>query len=321
MTTASTSFAFCELPSEVLASVLCDFSQGKAISTFLVVARGNAALRLSALKLCRGALVQRYVKLSAHMQHYEEIRDVLDIIREDIRLSEDDDDTIITKFSEWCAILDYFETQLVITTAASYRRPQWVVWSGRLEIQYGEIEAFLSTPDWTVGAMHYWRTAELANMTVTHPRNSDFHFTQDRIPYGSLFGMNELDRRRLGIQSRDIEVSVLRDSVEARRHSLVPLSEVYDENPSAVFVDHSFVSRTHESVPVGPLLIAPGRESLCCCWDKELGEDDWEEAVASLGKHAIRIMSSFVEDGVSFSEKLSEHYRNKTEFSNSGVAY
>jgi hypothetical protein len=307
--------SFCQLPSEVLAAVLCGYSQGKTISTFLVVARGNATLRRVAFPLCRGALVQRYMELRLRVQEDDEIRDVLDIVREDIRLSEDDaDDHIMTKFSGWCAILDYFETQLAISV--SYRRPQWVVWSGRLEIQYGDIEAYLTTPDWTVGAMLYWRTAELASFTVTHPRNVDFHFTQERIPYGTLFGMHEMDRRRLGIQSSDIEVSVLRDTVDARRHALVPLNEAYDENPSVAFADHSLVSRTHASVAVGPLLIAPGRESLCCCWDKELGEDDWEEAIASFGEHAIRVMRSFVVEGASFPDKLSEHYRSLSEYGN-----
>lgn len=324
----STVFSFCQLPSEVLATVLGGFSTGKTISTFLMVARGNVTLRQAAFSLCRGALVQRYTELSFRLRMDDEIRDVLDIVREDIRMSEDDDDddAIYIKFAEWCAILDYFETQLAavaVTTAFSplrrSGRPHWIVWSGRLEIPYGEIQAYLTTPDWTVGAMHYWRNAELASrLTVTHPRNVNFHFTPEWIPYGTLFGMHEIDRRRLSIQCSNIEVSVLSESVEARRHALIPLHEAYEQYPSLALVDHSFVSWTHGPVAtrVGPLLIAPWRESLCCCWDKELGEDDWEEAVASLGKHAIRVMDSFAINGTSFSNQLTARYGIFSEFRN-----
>lgn len=332
---AAGTLTFCKLPSEVLASVLSGFSQGKAISTFLFVARGNATLKQSALSLCRGALVHRYIELCRRFrrrrkgaeddddeQDSTEIPDVLDMIREDIRLSDDTDDAIITKFSEWCAILDYFEAQLSVFGVKGYKYPQWVVWSGQIEIPYGVIQAFLTTPHWTAGAMHSWRSMELASsLSVNHPRTSDFHFTAERIPYGSLFGMHTMDRRRLGIQSTDIEVTVLHEYVEARRYALTPISEGYEENPSVVFVDHSFVCRTHGSVPVGPLLIAPGKASLCCCWDNEHGEDDWEEAMSCLGKHAIRIMNSFVGvDGrgpnALFSEALTEQYSGITEFSN-----
>jgi hypothetical protein len=310
---ASLLFSFSQLPSEVLAAVLGGFSSGKAISTFLVVARGNVTLRHAAFSLCRGALVQRYIELSSRLQEYEEIRDVLDVVREDVRLSVDKDDATITQFSEWCAILDYFETQLA-TNYSFCQRLHWVVWSGRLEIQYGEIQAYLITPDWTAGAMRYWRTAELANMIVTYSRNADFHFTQERIPYGSLLGMHETDRLRLGLQSIDMTLTAVANNVEARQRALVPLNEAYDENPSVTFVDHSVFIRTHDSVPLGPLL--HGRQSLWCCWDKELGEDEWEGAVVSLGEHVIRIMNSFAIDGASFQEKLSEHYRSLSEYCN-----
>jgi hypothetical protein len=326
-TNSGDSVSFCQLPSEVLASVLCGFSQGKTISTFLIVALGNSTLRRSALSLCRGALVQRYMELSNRFAPTStitteattsEIRDVLDILREDIRLSTDDDDEIITMFSEWCAILDYFETHLALHSSAGYRIPQWIIWSGRIELLWGTIDAFLVTPHWTAGGMHFWRNKELSNMMLMHPRDDDFHFTVDRIPYGGLFGIGQRDRSLLSIQSDDLQVSVLQDSIVARRHALVSREESYEEYQSMAFVDHSFVSRTHESVPVGPLLIAPDRAGLCCCWDKELGEDDFDDAISRLGEHVIRTMKNFPDGSLSqnFSDSLQERYQSLTEFCN-----
>jgi hypothetical protein len=104
----------------------------------------------------------------------------------------------------------------------------------------------------------------------------------------------------------------------ARRHALVSREESYEEYQSMAFVDHSFVSRTHESVPVGPLLIAPDRAGLCCCWDKELGEDDFDDAISRLGEHVIRTMKNFPDGSLAqnFSDSLQERYQSLTEFCN-----
>jgi hypothetical protein len=312
------------LPSEVFALVLGTFSSGKDISTFLLVVYGNRILRSSAFSICRGALVQRYIEISNNSQFVRntgttntEIKDVLDVIREDIRLSQDDDDQIMCKFSKWCAILDYFEIQLDVTiTRSRFRRPQWIVWSGHLEIPYGEINGYITTPDWNVCALQYWRNQEVSQFTLTHPRNTDYAFiADDQIPYGSLFGIQDADRLRLGRQCSDLEVHTLRDTTSSQRFSLVPLNESYDECPSIVFVDHSFICRTHAAhIMAGPLLIDPGRQSLCCCWDKEKCEDLWDDAISNFGEHAIRIMTSF---GNEFSKAtLKELYLSYREFSN-----
>jgi hypothetical protein len=276
----------------------------------------------TAYSLCRGALVQRFIELrTAFVRTYPtsyELPDILDIIREDIRLSNNDDDHIIKKFSEWCAILDYFEIQLeVARTMSNFGCPHWLVWTGELEIPYGVIRVYLTTHDWSICALHYWRNQELSQFTLTHPRHSDYEFVaEDRIPYGTLFGTRTIDRLRMERQCSDLEVHVLRDTNSTQRFSLVPLTESYDECPSIVFVDHSFISRTHSSsdILVGPLLIDPDGQSLCCCWDKELAEDLWEDAVANFGRNAIRIMTSF---GNNFTaDALIEEYRNRREFSN-----
>jgi hypothetical protein len=320
---ASTISLLTHLPAEVLASVLGKFSRGKTISTFLMVACSHRELRPTAYSLCRGALVQRYIELSTHPAlvptvSYSEIRDVLDVIREDIRLSNDDDDQMMAMFSEWCAILDYFEIQLEATNPPHFRCPQWIIWCGQLGITYGRINAYLATPDWSVCALQYWRNQELLQFTLTHPRHTDYAFiSEDRIPYGTLIGLQNMDRLRLERQCSDLEVHALRDVSDPRRFCLVPLNESYDECPSIVFVDHSFICHMHSShILVGPLLVDPERRSLCCCWEKEIGEDLWDLAISNFGQHAIRVMSSF---GSNFStEMLLEMYRNTREFSNHG---
>lgn len=317
------------LPGEVLASVLGTFSSGRTISTFVLVAYGDCTLRSTAYTLCRNALVVRYVALSATVRYIyidldlnTEIPDILDIIREDVRLSKDDDDQIMYKFSHWCAILDYFEVQLEATSRRGERAttlscPQWIVWCGQMEITYGEITAHITTPDWNVSALQYWRNQETSLLSLTHPRNGEFTFIpDDQIPYGTLFGVNVPDRLRLERQCSDLEVHTLRDTTSAQRFTLVPLNESYDECSTMIVVDHSYICRTHtDNVMVsGPLLIDPSRQSLCCCWDKELSEDLWDDAMSHFGEHAIRIMRSFGDD---FSiAMLNDMYKNCREFSN-----
>jgi hypothetical protein len=225
-------------------------------------------------------------------------------------------------FSHWCAILDYFEVQLEATTSIGEVQartcPQWIVWCGQMEITYGEITAYMTTPDWNVSALQYWRDQESAQLSLTHPRNSEFVFIpDDQIPYGTLFGLNSADRLRLERQCSDLEVHTLRDTTSAQRFTLVPLNEAYDESPSIIVVDHSYICRTHaENIMVtGPLLIDQRRQSLCCCWDKERSEDVWDNAMINFGEHAIRIMRSFGEDFTN--TMLNKLYKNCRAFSNS----
>lgn len=319
-----TTMSLTDLPTEVLASVLGRYSRGLTLSTFLCVALGERSTRQAAFAICRGALVQRYVELTQDSSLkdspcYEEIRDVLDVVREDIRLSNDDDDAIVTKFSEWCAILDYFEMQLEATIPPRFRCPQWIVWCGEMEIPYGRICSYLTTPFWTVSALQYFRNQELSQFTLTRPRQSEFCFDDEdnRVPYGTFFGMNPRDHTPLNLQCSDLEVHSLLDVTDRRRYCLVPLNESYDRYSSFVVVDHSLICRTHtNNLFVCPLLIDPDQQSLCCCWDKELGEDLWDDAISSFGENAIRIMETLSSQPTSTEDFQALHSR-ATEFGSS----
>jgi hypothetical protein len=321
---------FTDLPDTALAAILSGFCDGKTISTLalnLVSSRGGHGPRF--WNVCRNVLVERYVRLTHGPLHaYEEIRDVLDITREDIRLSTNEDDDIVTKFSHWCAILDYFETQLHIFQQLQQqqqkqrtriigrhrREPQWIVWRGTMTVPTGgEIQAYLTTPHWTVGALRFWKQMEQENVAYCRPSPQNFVFRQPPvdddnvtvenqrvIPYGTLFAMDAVSQRRLAYQCGDLSIDGDFDGVDERRHwrhALIPLShlynDLYNEPPSIVLVDHGFVSRTYTSYPVGPLLVGNNRSSLCVCWDKEQGDDDWEMAHARLGETCVQIMQDF----------------------------
>jgi len=282
MTTTS---AITTVPSHALAAVLGPFCSGKEISTFLTVAQCNYHLRQSSLPLCRGILVERYIELASQLATQEpEIKDVLNVVREDIRLSQDtddNDDEILGKFSKWCAILDYFELQWRLGLRHKNVPTQWIVWSGDLEIPYGVVESLLVTSNWTVDAMSYWRNRELAStLTMTHPRNSTL--VAITLPlYGRLLGRTHEGRRRLQFQNRDLSFHAEVDNGDdllLARNALVPMDEMYEEDP---FI--AIAGQPRQRMLTG----------LKCFWDSEEGEEgDWEDAVAALGEHAIRVLTT-----------------------------
>jgi hypothetical protein len=393
---------FTELPDTALAAILSGFCDGKTISTLalnVMSGRGRNSGHRRFWNICRNVLVERYIRLSRHgsllsssssSTAYEEIRDVVDITREDIRLStNDDDDDMITKFSHWCAILDYFETQLHLYQVAAAaqsqqqqhqsnhpsssslsspilprrREPQWIVWRGNMTMPNGEIQCYMTTPFWTVGAMRFWQQMEQENASFCRPSPPHFAFRPPRsrrtaqtssvdasaaaaeseqddddtdddddddsfdrrqsgiTPYGTLFAIDPVSKRRFAFQCGDLAIDHF-DNVRERdhwRHALIPLSQLYNDHDDAsvVLVDHSFVSRTYTDHPVGPLLVGEARSSLCVCWDKEQGEDDWESSHARLGEMCVQIMNGF--PGKTFRDGLlanSTDYVHANEFCN-----
>jgi len=306
---------FVDLPTPVLAAILGGFGSGQMLSTVLLtVARGNAQLRASALPLCRGILVQRYVELAARMRDAGEleIKDVLDVVREDIRRSsssssctpdqidvdgDDDECNIVTQFSHWCAILDYFERQWSVRRKHQHLQvpTKWIVWSGTVEIPYGPTEACLMTSQWTAGALAYWRNRELSALTLTHPRNS--RLESIRLPlYGSVLGVTEDARHRLRLQNRDLSFHDNNlddlDWVPARQ-ALIPMDELYSSLPSVAFAatpTETISANAEDEERASRTIQVP---EMKCYWDAEDGEEgDWEDAVASLGEHAIRVMNN-----------------------------
>jgi len=299
---ASNSFPLLELPSEVLSCALGSFLDGKSMSTFMIVVQGCSSVsqqqqqqqhdsNSSVLILLRNALVHRYGQLQRQLPaQNEEIRDVLMVLREDIRTSQD-----TAKFSEWCAILDYFESQRSALSPSSFSCEQsasqqqqlqlqkqgLVVWVGPLETIFGTFTASLQcTTEWTLGALNYWRDIELEQFAVVHPfsRNVDDEQFDLTILYGRIQGVGDRDVLLLQRQNFNLE-----DDVQSWQHYLVLRNKSYDEAPTEFFTP-----------------VMGNDSSLFCYWDYRQQTYDWEEALDRLGESVIRIMSRYIAEKGSF---------------------
>jgi hypothetical protein len=262
-------FPLLELPSEVLSSVLGSFLDGKTISTFLTVIQCSRDCdHESVLSLLRDALVHRYGQLRSELSQYEEINDVLTVIREDIRTSEE-----IVKFPEYCSIMDYFESQI-----RSYGTSGWIVWAGPVETVFGVFPAQLRCKtEWTLGALPYWyKDIELQEQfAIVHPFSRTVTEEQYNpgIFYGSLEGLNEEGTMLLKRLCQTLE----HDPEHWQRY-LVLRSRSYEEEVQEYFTP-----------------ITGDDTGLFCHWDSSEQAYDWEEALDNLGDHVIRIMTRSME--------------------------
>lgn len=266
------------LPAEVLSQILSSFCDGKSISTFQIVARGDPSRRESHFALVQDALVHRYVKLANKLQHHgDEVKDVLDAIREDIRTAgPDDNDDDVDKVPEWCAILDYFD--------GLKQNSDWIVWCGPVGTAFGQVQAFVTTPLWTVGALQYWyHELELVQFSLVRPAYGP-RIDPESIPYGRLEGLQE----------RDSEILVrLRHTMSpdpvSGQFAVVPNHMEYD--PTLCFTVPMDPSGQNDQLTLtGPLI---------CHWDGSDGYG-WEDSIDRLGENVIRIMSRYCDDGRQF---------------------
>lgn len=285
------------IPEVVQSQILSSFLDGKSISTYFHVLLCNSSLRSSAFHLIRDALVDRYLNLakSEHFaKHNDEVRDVLDIIREDIRTctengraaidvvgvghqidtSSDDGCLSVTNISEWCAIIDYFDRMRA-------RSGEWAgvctVWCGELVTQnFGTIQqACISTAFWTVTAMdHFYDQLELNNHYLTHPMKHDASLME--MSYGELDVTSSTSD---DIAFQRIIYSLNSDAGSPRYSVLVPSHMEYEPTLGFALNDH-----------------ASQRENLVCYWD---GNDrgDFEYSLSHLGENAIRILNRLDNSG------------------------
>ena len=273
----SSTFPLLELPSEVLSTALGSFLDGKSMSTFLIVVQGchaNDNNSVHVLNLLRNALVHRYRQLQLQLSeddNDQEIREVLMVLREDIRTSED-----TFKFPEWCAILDYFESQSL--------QQGLVVWCGPIETIFGTFQASLrctSRAQWTLGALHYWyNDIELEQFAIVHPYSRSVNDEQYDLTtlYGRVEGLQEHDTLLLQRQHFNLE-----DDPQDWQHYLVLRSRSYDEKPPEFFTP-----------------VMGNDSSLFCYWDCREQTYDWEESLERLGESVIRIMSRSIQEKGSF---------------------
>ena len=197
------------LPDEIISQLLGSFADGKAISTFYWALQSNRSLRQdgSAFDIIRNALVHRLKSFAADKRlkpsRCEEMRDCIDIFREEIRTANVDielgrlvDDmkrisnlnrTSMTIVSEWCAIVEYFDISLCLD--------EYVVWVGEIETRFGRMRSVcVRSPFWSITNFQYmFQQLELGceGLVPPNPTSSFVHLLDQ--PYGSLAALAEVD--------------------------------------------------------------------------------------------------------------------------------
>lgn len=271
------------LPEVVQSQILSSFCDGKSISTYFHVIHCNQSLNQISFDLIRDALVDRYKNLASDKQfgNNEEVKDVLDIIREDIRTCQvissvegrmliDDGETslregVAKKVSDYCAIVDYFDN---MRFQGSETMNEFILWCGQLRTQGGIIQrACLSSRIWTVTAMDFFHDQlELNNYSLTHPASDDFIPSLFETPFGFLDVELESDselfkRTQFGLS----------EEPSSRRYFLVPSQMEYE--PTIGFALSSGTQRS----------------CLICHWDQD-DEGDFEYSLTRLSENAKRIL-------------------------------
>mmetsp|Transcript_2628 Transcript_2628/g.3821 ORF Transcript_2628/g.3821 Transcript_2628/m.3821 type:complete len:325 (+) Transcript_2628:135-1109(+) len=205
-----------DLPESVQSSILSQYSDASSILFYFVAILSSSSTSTSYSKqqhyitsysTLKDALVHRYKDLAEKHKHEEELKDVLDIIREEIRTSKlifisktknNNEETpnvgnvylsindaaaaattesLYQKVSDWCAILSYFDTmkkkqQHLSTTNTN----EYILWCGPITSHHvtGKINcAYVTSNIWTITSLDYlYNTLELCNEYLTHPYTS-----------------------------------------------------------------------------------------------------------------------------------------------------
>lgn len=279
------------LPENIISQLLSTYCDGRSFSTFFHVLLGNRTLCSFAFSVLRDALVDRYITLASpetYIGENREIRDCLDIIREDIRtcsvIQSDTDGRLVcnhdeysdvsTLVSEWCAILDYFDYMRL------RKGHDFVLWCGPMHSQgLGTMEVtYLSSSFWTVTSMDYlYKELELNNHCLTHPAIDTLH------PDVSHYGILEVGTKEdIEILNR-IRYGMSPDLASGSRYNiLVPGHQEYE--PTMGF------SRPEESTFLDSY---QGRHnhSLAFLWVGHDEGGDFEHSLSRLGENVIRILS------------------------------
>jgi hypothetical protein len=246
-----------ELPPDVIASVLCDWCEGIAISTFLLT-------HTNAFEFAHGALIARIDQLAKTVPHQNEMLHVLALFREEM------DSPSIRTYSEICALLDYFESQL----------SQYVVYVGRVGTSWGMLGVWLTTPVWSVNATHaLFHDYELNFFTFERPKaNLEEPLS---LPFGSLLGLTDMDARYVDRVRQKLE-----GYPEVYKRMLTPSSCAFEDEPPLLFTTHSFALEMGYDM-------RHGNKSLCCYWDDAEGFS--EDAIAHLADNVIRVMTRLIQ--------------------------
>ena len=215
----------------------------------------------------------------------EELRDCVDIFREEIRTACVDtelgrlvDDmkrisnlnkSTMTIVSEWCAIVEYFDISLCLD--------EYVVWVGEIETRFGRMNSVcVRTPFWSVTNFRYmYQQLELGCEALVPPNpTSSFGHLLDQ-PYGSLAVLAEVDAEVM----HRLRVSMSLDE-GSNRFALVPNQFEYEDSTIA------FTPTPNDQA--GREMLQHERH-LRCLWDQQ-DEIDFDESLSNFGDNCLRIL-------------------------------
>ncbi|KAI2507703.1 hypothetical protein MHU86_6702 [Fragilaria crotonensis] len=267
-----------DLPPELFSNILASFCDGKSISTFLLASQ--VSHNFDAFDTVQNCLVVRYEDLSEKIKD-PDITETLQILIQKIRACERSFLLHTVKlFSEACAMLDYFETHLLFGR-------HWLIWCGDVECFYGKIQAFITSPYWSISAIASWyRDLELTQFSLVRPR-VPIHRPAG-FPFGSIVGRGLHDSHLIDRLRVKLDPNI--ESPEYWKGMMTAIQFAYDLDPSLVITTHSYPTLEGEGKVHVPKWL-PIEKSLCCYWDDFEAYDD--DDLLNLGEHIIRLMQRF----------------------------
>lgn len=271
-----------ELPESVQSSILSVFCDGKSILNYYIALKSNESLRSVVLHMTRDALVGRYKNYAnVDFAKDDEVRDVLDFVREEIRtykVTKNNERIVIgeggesKKISDWCAIVQYFD---VMKSNTGENAGEFILWSGSLKTQQGLRlqNCKLSSKYWSVEAMDYlYNELELNNQYLCHPATEGL---APSIIESGAFAFLDVDSEDDAEYLDRINYSMSTDP-DSARYILVPSQMEYDAT-MGFSVNQYFMDR----------------KGFLFYWDGE-DESDFDYSFQRLAENVKRILSRSV---------------------------
>jgi len=278
------------LSDDIISQILASFADGKSISTFYLTLQSCRLFRHDvAFNIIRNALVHRLKSLAADDRlkpsRCEEMRDCIDILREEIRTGGVDIETgrlvddgarisdlsksAMTVASEWCAVVDYFDCNLCLD--------EYVVWVGQVNTRFGRMGAVcIRTPFWSITNLQYMHMQIDLGCEALVPPNptSSFRHLLDQ-PYGSLTALTGSD----GEVMERLRTAMSVDE-ESNRFALTPNQFEYEDSTIA------FTPTPNDQASREML---QHERHLRCLWDQR-DEIDFDESLTNFGEDCLRIL-------------------------------
>jgi len=240
-------------------------------------------------------------------QNHPCVKEVLDFIREDLRSLNceyninETNHGLWKKFSEWCAVIDYFEIHLNSSgnNVSEQQNVHWAIWCGTVETQFGNLESYVTSPHWSVEAPHqFFRILEMVgNFSLTRPNVASINHEIQCLPFGTLAGLTAQDSHVYKVIGCSLECDDFEIAESSSSIWQTHLQYSYREDPPLKCCVHSYPGWAlggefyPEEIHRPPWLNE--NDNLCCYWNVDEEECDWDDAFNKLGENVIRIMKRF----------------------------